>query len=233
MLEVHKSFAERFSSIQRQIVPLTDEVFDQIKPGMSEADIANIYEQRLSAIGLKEHWYPILVCAGSWTGQSISRRIHLPSTEVVIQENDIIMLDCTPIKGGVWGNWARTYSIGKNSFYKALCADCDEIVGLMSAYAKNEAKNIGDIFEFGQALLSSRGLVNLDKEGNLGHTIFQVSPGQRVEDCPPGTRVFINEGCSSALLEGILSIEPQLGRINPEDGIMYGAKQQQIVEYPA
>ncbi len=44
-------------------------------------------------------------------------------------------------------------------------------------------------------------------------------------------RIFINEQYRAHKLCGLLSIEPQVGRKHPQDGVMYGAKQQRVVVY--
>lgn len=224
-------FLKKFNTIQSDIISITDKLILQIKPGMSEKDIADKYNEMLKSVGLKYHWYPILIYSGDWTGKPITRRVHLPSEDVIIKKNDIVVIDSTPIDKTVWGNWCRTVSIGNNKFYKQLCDDCDNIVDQTWEYGKSHAKTIGDIFDFCMNLIKKYGLTPLDSRDDVGHSIFQVPEGQSVDKTPLSDRIFLNEEYRNTKLKGIISIEPQVGRINPEDGKMYGAKQQKVIIY--
>lgn len=226
-------YLEVFLDIQDKIIPITDQVFAEVRAGMSELEVADLYRSYLNQAGLTQDWYPILVCAGQWTGKSISRRVHLLNHDVIIRHSDILMLDCTPIENGIWGNWAKTFSVGNNSFYLDLCIDCENLSRELKNFAETHAKNIGDIIDHAISLIAKSDLINLDSELHLGHSIFQVPPDQKVENCPRESRIFISEEYRNQKLNGILSIEPQLGRVNPEDGVMYGAKQQSVVIYHA
>ena len=224
-----KDYLRKFNEMQTPTIEITRLVAQEIKPGMSELDIANLYTQRLAKVGLKDHWYPILVYAGELTGKPISRRFHLPSADVIIKENDIVMLDSTPIDKTVWSNWAETFVIGKNSFFKSLVADTKQIVDETYNFAISQAKNIGDIFDYCNSRIKYYGMTSLDSRSDVGHSIFQVPEGQTVDKTPVTDRLFISEEYRDSPIIGIVSIEPQLGRINPEDGKMYGAKMQKVI----
>jgi Xaa-Pro aminopeptidase len=222
-------FLKKFERIQHIVVSVTDDLLLKIKPGMSEKDVADLYRNMLQGVGLHNHWYPILIYAGEWTGKSITRRVHLPSKEVVIQNPDIVFLDSTPIDKTVWGNWCRTFTVGSNEFFQKLCNDCDEIVDQTYDYSKKNARFIGDIFDYCMDLIKNKGLTLLDSMNDVGHSIFQVPDGQRVEETPIEDRLFIDKKSRKVKLRGIISIEPQIGRVNPKDGKMYGAKQQKVI----
>ncbi|MFH0791666.1 MAG: M24 family metallopeptidase [bacterium] len=226
-----QEYIKKFSNIQEIIVAVTSELIAWIEPGMNEKYIAERYGMILASNGLSKHWYPILVYAGKNTGKPISRRFHLPTSEDIIKKTDIVFVDCTPIDGTVWGNWSDTIIIGSNKFYESLVADTKEIVKDTMIYAKTKAKTVGDVYDYCINLVNIKGMTSLDLRNDIGHSIFQVPIDSTVEDTPMGDRIFISKEYQNKELSGILSIEPQLGRINPEDGLMYGAKTQEVIVY--
>lgn len=221
-------FINKFQGMQDKTVRITREVAHQIKPGQTERQIADLYTEALAEAGLEDHWYPILVYVGESTALPISRRYHLPSDEVVVKQNDIVMLDCTPLDGTVWSNWAETFVVGKDDFFQKLVDDSRMLVDLAYDFTSRKAKNIQDIYDFTMRLVEQGGFVSLDPKGDVGHSIFQVEPGQTVDKTPMEQRLFIYPDHGNRSIEGIVSIEPQIGKVSPEDGKMYSAKMQKV-----
>lgn len=215
--------------MQKPTVEVTRRVARSIQPGETEKQIADRYIAALAEAGLSEHWYPVLVYVGESTSLPISRRYHLPSDSVAVQENDIVMLDCTPLNDTVWSNWAETFVIGTDEFYQVLIDDAYTMVDRLYEYADLQAKTIGDIYNLAVELMDEYGLTSLDPMGDVGHSIFQVPAGQRVEDTPMEDRTFIFPAHGDRPIEGILSIEPQVGRAHPATGKMYSAKIQKVI----
>ena len=118
-------FLEKFEKVQKMTVGVTRQISAKIKPGQPEKEIVDMYYQALANEGLGNHWYTALVYVGESTSLPISRCYHLPSEEVVVKENDIVMLDCTPQDGTVWGNWAETFVVGRDVFLKSLLVTRD------------------------------------------------------------------------------------------------------------
>lgn len=222
-------YLAKFNRMQAPTIAITKSIAKTIRPGMTELEVAESYQDKLAEAGLGTHWYPILIYVGELTGKPISRRFHLPSADVVIHENDIIMLDSTPIDGTTWSNWAETFVIGHDEFYEKLIHDAQSVVDKTYDFATTEAKTIGDILDFCLTAMQKLDLVNLDSRNDVGHSIFQVPEGQTVDQTPLSERLFMNEDYRDHAIEGILSIEPQAGRINPVDGKMYGAKIQKVI----
>jgi len=225
----NKVYIKKFTKMQKVTIQVTRKVAREIKPGMSERDIAKLYTKKLAKFGLEEHWYPIQVHVGEMTAIPVSRKHHLPSTKITVKEDDIIILDCTPFDKTVWSNWAETFLIGKNNFFKSLIGDVRSVVNETYIFAKTKAKTVGDIFVYCNSRIDEYGLKSLDANNNLGHSIFQVPEGQTVDKTPKSERLFVNEEYKESPVLGIISIEVQLGRVNPDDGKMYGAKIQKII----
>lgn len=228
MLET-KEYLQKFNTMQTATVDVTRKVASLIEPGMSELYIAEIYERELAEVGLAEHWYPIIVYAGNWTGKPISRRYHLPSPDVIVKENDMIILDCTPLDKTVWSNWAETFMVGSDDFFSGIITDAKSIVEATHKYANTDAKTIGDIFDFCSAQIEKFDMQSLDPRNDVGHSIFQVPEGQTVDKTPLEDRLFISDEYRNSPITGIVSIEPQAGRIHPVTGETFGAKIQKVL----
>jgi hypothetical protein len=223
-----KDYLSAFQGIQTSVVGITEGVARTVKPGEMETAIASRLTTGLAKNGLTDHWYPILVNAGENSGKPLSRRFHLPS-EQLVRDNDIVIVDSTPIVDTVWGNWTKTVAVGNDPFYRSLAQDTDILADETFNFANRSARNVGDIYDYSQILMKRMNFISLDPRNDVGHSIFQVPKGQTVELTPLSQRLFINDEYRRSPITGILSIEPQVGRINPADGIMYGAKQQRVL----
>jgi Xaa-Pro aminopeptidase len=219
----------KFQELQKLTVDVTQALVAEIAPGQTEKQIADRYYQLLAERGFTEHWYPILVYAGAMTGQPISRRIHLPSSDVVVQPHDIVFVDSTPMQDTIWTNWCATLVVGQDDFFTKIISDTKEIVVRTAEYGRTQAQTVGDLYAFGTQLIAEKGLTMLDPYQDIGHSIFQVPAGQTVDKTPMADRLLLNQEFVDRPLSGIISIEPQLGRVNPGDGKMYGAKTQEVV----
>ncbi len=224
-----KDYIQRFCLKQKEVVEATERVASAIRPGMTELAIATHLQSELDKLLLPESWYPILICAGASTGKPISRRFHLPSPHVVVGDRDIVMVDCTPMEDTIWWNWAKTVAIGDDPFFQELSDQCEHVAAQTLEYGHSSAKTIGDLFDFCLDLIGQLDLISLDARNDVGHSIFQVPKGQKVEDTPLAERLFISEEYRHVALAGIISIEPQVGRKHPGNGVMYGAKQQRLL----
>jgi Xaa-Pro aminopeptidase len=222
-------YLRKFDKLQKLTVNATNLLTKWISPGQTEKEIANKYYSLLRDEGFTEYWYPTLIYSGEMTSKPISRRVHLPSDEIKVKESDIIFVDSTPMSGTVWSNWCDTITVGENSFYDNLINDVKELVGKTAGFARTKAKNVGDLYEFATFLIKEKNLIMLDPYKDIGHSIFQVPEHQTVDKTPMEDRLLLNETFKDRKLEGIISIEPQLGRVNLRSGQMYGAKLQEVV----
>jgi len=221
-------YLKKFQELQRLTVDATKTLIKWISPGRNEKEVAEKYYSLLAKRGFTNHWYPILVYSGEITGKPISRKVHLPSEEIIIKENDIVFVDCTPMKETTWTNWCATIVVGKNDFFENIIKDTKEIVAKTALFAGKKAKTVGDLYNYCISLIGQKGMEMLDPYRDVGHAIFQVPEGQTVDKTPMEDRLLLNQQFRERLLSGIISIEPQLGRINPADGKMYGAKAQKV-----
>jgi Xaa-Pro aminopeptidase len=219
-----------FLDIQQCCLDATKVVSRAVKPGISEMKLADIYSKELAQLGITDFWYPTLICAGQYSGQPLTRRNHLPSDDAILRENDIVILDTTPLKGTVWGNWTITQAIGDNNFYQNLCSDIFSIVIEVAAeVVQGNCHGLKNIYLRVIEKAQTRGLESIDPRGNVGHNIFQVPEGQTVDKTPLEDRIFIDSTNMPITEPCLISLEPELARINPADGVRYGGKFQFII----
>lgn len=74
-----------------------------------------------------------------------TRGDHLPSEEVILQENDIVLVDFSPIVDGKWGDYSETILVGSNDEYFQLMKNAKEIFELT--------------YEFFEPSRNSRGII--------------------------------------------------------------------------
>ena len=87
-----------------------------IKPGITTAELDRIAEEYIIKQGAKPsfkgyHGFPASICT------SVNDEVvhGIPSNKVVLQEGDIISVDCGAILNGYQGDAARTFPVGKIS----------------------------------------------------------------------------------------------------------------------
>src|SRR3989338_842250 len=224
-----KEYLKKFDELQKLTVEATNVLSREISPGQYEKSIADRYYALLEDRGFKEYWYPVLVYSGEATGKPISRRIHLPSEDIRVKERDIIFIDCTPMMGTIWTNWCDKVIVGENVFFESIIKDVKEIVEKTALFSEKEAKTVNDLYDYCIYLTKEKRMEVLDPYKDVGHSIFQVPEHQTVDKTPMEHRLLLNRQFGYRPLSGIISIEPQLGRINPANGKMYGAKIQKVL----
>jgi Metallopeptidase family M24 len=225
-------YIDTFVKIQRHCMAATKIVADHAKPGVSEQKLADVYHTELAHHGITEFWYPTLICAAEYSGQPLTRRNHLPSADVTLRENDIVILDATPLQETVWGNWTITKNIGTDIFYDKLCADILTVVtATIAEVLGGQYSSLGEIYSHAMKKAQQLGLESIDPRGNVGHSIFQVPPGQTVDKTPMEQRLFIDATNHPIPDQALISLEPELARVNPLDGKRYGGKFQFVIPY--
>ncbi len=225
-----EDFIQRFLTIQQDCMDATLTVVEAAKPGVDEKSLAEQFDSRMRQRGLSQAWYPTLICAGPFSGEPLTRRNHLPSGDVKLRSEDIVILDATPLDKTVWGNWTVTKSVGFNPFYRQLCSDVFSVTLQGAAdVLTGKAQHPQQIYSSVIDAAEQRGLVSIDPRGNVGHSIFQVPAGQTVDQTPITDRLFIDAMTTIVVAPILLSVEPELARVNPSDGVRYGGKFQFII----
>ena len=156
---------------------------DTIEIGMSLSDIKELLENYLLENGADSFWYwdvGAFIFAGEETALSVSGKDYKVADRV-IQSNDIITIDLSPQRNGIWGDYARTLVFEDG----VLCDETSKIKkeewrkGLqMEEYLHQTLLDIvtpdmtfEELYDYMNELIVKKGFLNLDFLGNLGHSI--------------------------------------------------------------
>ena len=184
---------------------------DAIKPGITTADLDRIAEEYILKQGAKPsfkgyHGFPASICA------SVNNEVvHGFPTSTLLQEGDIVSVDCGAILNGYHGDAARTFPVGK------ISSDAENLIrvtkesffkGLEFAQVGNRLTDISSAIQqyvesFGYSVVRDF----------VGHGI-----GKQLHEDPEVPN-FGRPGRGPKLLHGMmLAIEPMvnIGRYNVE-----------------
>ncbi len=184
-------------------------------PGMPLPELRRLAEDKLRALGADAFWYwdvGAFVFAGEETTLSVSGKTYR-TADRVIGENDIITVDLSPSRAGVWGDFARTLIVEDGRVVREpaaiRCADWREGLAMeqtlhnaMCAFVTPDT-TFEQLYLYINRVITDAGWINLDFLGNLGHSIVA-----RKQD-----RVYTERGNTARLGDaGIFTFEPHISR---------------------
>jgi Xaa-Pro aminopeptidase len=188
---------------------------EHLKPGISEKEFAALCENIMKDLGAEDLWYPMLVNFGT-NSIYCTRGDHLPSEDVYLRENDIVLVDYSPLVNGYWGDYSETILVGDDVFYSSLINDAKEIFEKTFDFAK-KANIISELFNYCNKLINAKGYDLLDPYGNIGHSIENQANQNK--------RIYIYPENKDVLLQGKKwAIEPHIGKNG------FGAKFENVIE---
>lgn len=216
-----------YVDIQQMAKDTIEYIKTRIRPGMTLVEVRTLCEQRLLSLGADSFWYwdiGAFVFSGEDTTISASGREYVTASRI-IQENDIITIDLSPQRDGIWGDYARTV-IMENGVPAVSSEDvqnkqwCDGL--RMEEWLHQELIRFAtqettfeQLYYHMNGLITSGGYVNLDFLGNLGHSI-----ARHKDD-----RIYIERGNTATLSSvSYFTFEPH---ISTKDG-KYGYKLENI-----
>lgn len=154
-----------------------------VAPGMSLEEVRAECELRLRQLGADSFWYydiGAFVFAGDETAKSMSGRQYA-TPESILRPNDLITIDLSPQRYGIWGDYARTIvlengavvpsveKIGNDEWRSGLEME-QRLHRELLRFATPET-TFEQLYEHMNVLIAREGFVNLDYLGNLGHSI--------------------------------------------------------------
>ncbi len=175
----------------------------EIRPGMSEAQIAALAEKHMRELGAEGWWYHgvgALTLVGKERSRlSVSGREYCPDKTAVLGENDLVSLDFSPVVNGRWGDYARTVYLegGKPKLEPEEPETAEFAAGYavelrlhreLTEWARPET-TFHQVWERMNRLLREAGYRNMDFHGNLGHSIERS----------PDDRIYLEEGNNETL----------------------------------
>ena len=202
----------------------------RLRPGMHLTEVRRIAEDYLLAGGADSFWYHgvgAFVFSGTDTAVSVSGRTYR-TPDAVLGETDILTVDLSPQRGGVWGDYARTILLQNGQ----VISEADAVengewrAGLKTELALHDAlrecaapqTTFAELHRRMNDRITAAGYENVDFLGNLGHSIAR----------DPAQRIYIEPG-NTAPLSAVpaFTFEPHIRR----PGSPYGFKMENIYRF--
>lgn len=186
-----------------------------LRPGQTLAEVRKDCESRLLELGADSFWYwgiGAFVFAGAGTIRSVSGRDY-ETPDYVLGEQELLTLDLSPQRRGVWGDFARTLVVEDGVPLKDAVDTSNKewrsgILTERQLHARlcEVAVPSMTFEELAQVMnehIADLGYENLDFLGNLGHSIAGTS----------SDRVYIEQG-NQARLDSVelFTFEPHIRR---------------------
>lgn len=202
-----------------------------IRAGQNLQEVRTLCEDALLRLGADDFWYwdiGAFVFAGEDTVLSVSGRDY-ETADRVIQEDDIVTIDLSPRKDGLWGDFARTLILeggaviddplaARNRNWRDGLRAQRNLHATLIEVAE-PAMTFDELHRRMNAHIRELGFENLDFMGNLGHSIEL-----RTED-----RIYAEAG-NTAPLDSVecFTFEPHIRCL--DDG-EYGFKHEDIYRF--
>lgn len=209
----------------------TMEVAQQsIYPGQHLTAVRDLCEETMLSLGADSFWYwgiGAFVFCGKDTTLSVPGKSY-ETADRTIASDDIITIDLSPQKDGLWGDFARTIIVegGKPLLDSNLTQNVEWREGILAeerlhAILINVARpemTFEELHTRMNAHVVELGFENIDFLGNLGHSIERSS----------ADRIYIEPGNTRRLDETeLFTFEPHIKRPDGE----YGFKHENIYQF--
>ena len=192
-LAVERLDYAKIQSIAKQTI---EYIKKNIRPNQNLREIRELCEEKLLELGADSFWYwnvGAFVFAGDETTVSVSGKQYVTSDKI-IENNDIIIIDLSPQVGNIWGDYARTIIVEngevvenieliRNSEWKSGLQMEEKLHAELFRFVTKET-TFEDLYYHMNECIVENGFVNLDFMGNLGHSIVKSK----------GDRVYIEKG---------------------------------------
>ncbi len=200
------------------------EIATTIRPVDTERSIVAKAVNGLARHGVVETWYhacPALVLLGSRSCLSLSGRHYEPAEEPVGEWN-LVTIDLSPSRDGIWGDCARSFYIEEGACTAVpaspvFCEGAEALIALHEAVRMfaTPRTTLDELARFARDEVARLGFENLDFLGNFGHSI----------ESSPEARTYLEPGNPVPLGDiPLLTFEPHLRR----PGGPWGFKHEEI-----
>ncbi len=155
-----------FDDAQRRGFSLLREVAGLLEPGMSEADVSDVAEQRASAHGFSGWFHPPEV----QFGDRIAKHSHWnrPSSSVTLSPGELVSIDLGPADGDVYADVGTTLAFqAEEPKVVGVARECTRAI---SGYA-SQWKTVGELFVYARAWANNHRM-NLASKRSIGHAIL-------------------------------------------------------------
>jgi Xaa-Pro dipeptidase len=152
---------------QRATLEVVDALVHEVRPGMTERQLAARAEQLARERGATGFWTPIAVGAGP--GALVCHPA-FPPTDRAVDDPDIVWFDVTPDFGGWPGDATRSVVVGDDAGRERVLADARRIQRAILG-ACEPGKPANELFAVARRLFDADGYELLDLLGNIGHDL--------------------------------------------------------------
>ena len=216
-----------YSEIQKIAKDTIEYIMAEVAVGMKLTEVRRLCEEKMLALGADSFWYwdvGAFVFSGDETTLSVSGREYKTSDRIIAPD-DIITIDLSPQNNSIWGDYARTIILENGKAVddiKSICNDEWRAGLLMEEELHKELLEFAapqttfeELYYHINDLIVSRGFINLDFLGNLGHSIVKDK----------NDRIYTEKG-NTALLSAVdyFTFEPHISVPNSK----YGYKKENI-----
>lgn len=216
-----------YSEVQKIAKGTIEYIKTKITAGMELREIRRLCEEKMLALGADSFWYwdiGAFVFSGDETTVSVSGREYITSDRRIAPD-DIITIDLSPQNNSIWGDYARTIilengrvvddinSIRNGEWRRGLLME-EELHKELAVFAAPHT-TFEELYYHINQLIVSRGFINLDFLGNLGHSIVRNK----------NDRIYTEKGNTAPLSSvDYFTFEPHISVPNSK----YGYKKEDI-----
>ena len=216
-----------YSEIQGVAKKTIEYIRTMITPGMKLIAVRQMCEDEMLRLGANSFWYwdiGAFCFSGVETTVSVSGKEYKTSDRI-ISENDIITIDLSPQNNDIWGDYARTIIVQNG----VVAENIENVINaewkkglLMEEQLHSEMKkfvtletSFEELYYHINDTIHQCGFVNLDFNGNLGHSIVKTK----------SDRIYIEKGNDTKLSEvSMFTFEPHISGKES----LYGYKKEDI-----
>lgn len=163
---------EEHKAVQQIAKNTISKLSNIIEAGISEEEIVFQAEEIMKHYGIAKYWYynvGALVFVGERTLFSISGRNYKP-TNSKVGKNDIVTIDLSPELKSIWGDYARTIIVGEGKEFIEGIEVENKLHNKFKEVVAPES-TLETVYNEMNSFINELGYVNLDFNGNLGHSI--------------------------------------------------------------
>lgn len=141
-----------------------------IRTGMTEREVQHLAERLTRAAGSSGPWCPTLVAFGENSRHCDPAH---PPGDRRLQDDDLVMVDLSPVFDGFYGDFAESFTWGGDR-YASLVKAAREVEQSVLA-AASQCSSPEDLYSAGRREIEARQLRLLDPLQNIGHSIGQLA----------------------------------------------------------
>jgi Xaa-Pro aminopeptidase len=181
---------------QRATLEVVRTLEHEVRPGMTERQLAARAEDLARAAGATGFWTPVAVGAGEG---ALVCHPDFPPTERTVGDPDLVWFDVTPEFEGWPGDVTRSVVVGEDAGRERVLADARRIQRAV-VEACRPGMPASELFAVARQLMDAGGYELLDLLGNIGHDLGEHAEVTSFIDADNDTPMW-----------GCWAIEPHIG----------------------